>query len=164
MSEPWRLASGHLNFECDTCLMDESIRTGIHIVRTVAAIFPYLCFGKKSHSWSNTECRPDVLLKRPDECKLEQFEASWHRGRFGRKVLVFWTDDAWTVEHLNGISCRSDGCKGTEFNFLGIRTESFWRTKQSCRLWKKQLPCIKASLHKSDFFQQWKIEMTSKTK
>jgi hypothetical protein len=34
-------------FECDTCLMDESVQTGIHVVRTVAAIFPYLCFGKK---------------------------------------------------------------------------------------------------------------------
>jgi hypothetical protein len=28
--------------------MDERIRTGIHIVRTVAVIFPNLCFGKKS--------------------------------------------------------------------------------------------------------------------
>jgi hypothetical protein len=70
------LSSGHLNFECATCLMDENVRTGIHIVRTVAAIFPYLCFGKKSHSWSNTECHSDVLLKCSDGCKLEQFEAS----------------------------------------------------------------------------------------
>lgn len=93
-SGPWRLVSGRLNFECDTCLMDERGRTGIHIVRTVAAIFPYLCFGRKSHSWSNTECRPDVLLKRPDGWKLEQFEASRHRGRSGRKVPVVWTDDA----------------------------------------------------------------------
>jgi hypothetical protein len=74
--------------------MDERFRTGIHIVRTVAAIFPYLCFGKKSHSWSNTKCHPDVLLKRPDRCKLEQFEASQHRGRSRRKVLVIRTDDA----------------------------------------------------------------------
>jgi len=56
--------------------MDERVRTGIHIVRIVTVIFPYLYFGKKSHSWSNTECRPDVLLKRQDGCKLEQFEAS----------------------------------------------------------------------------------------
>jgi len=39
-------------------------------IRTVAAIFPYMCFGKKSHRCSNTECRSDVLLKRPDGCKL----------------------------------------------------------------------------------------------
>jgi hypothetical protein len=75
-SEPLRLASGRRNFECATCLMEERAQTGIHIVRKVAAIFPYLYFGKKSHSWSNTECRSDVLLKRLDLCKLEQFEAS----------------------------------------------------------------------------------------
>jgi len=56
--------------------MDEHVQTGIRIVQMVAVIFPYLCFGKKSHSWSNTEWRPDLLLKRPDGCKLEQFEAS----------------------------------------------------------------------------------------
>jgi hypothetical protein len=33
-------ASGHLDLNCDTCLMDEGVRTGIHVVRTVAAIFP----------------------------------------------------------------------------------------------------------------------------
>jgi hypothetical protein len=44
------MASGRLDFECMTCLMDEHVWTGIHIVRTVAAVFPYLCFGKKSHS------------------------------------------------------------------------------------------------------------------
>jgi len=85
---PRRLASRHLNFECATCLMDEYVRTGIHIPRTVATIFPYLYFGKKSHSWSNTKWRPDVLLKHLDGCKLEQFEASRHRGRSRRKVLV----------------------------------------------------------------------------
>jgi hypothetical protein len=35
-------------------------------------------FKKKSYSWLNTECRPDVLLKRPDGCKLEQFKVSRH--------------------------------------------------------------------------------------
>jgi len=35
-----------------------------------------------------------VLLKRLDRCKLEQFEASQHRGRSGQKVLVVRTDDA----------------------------------------------------------------------
>jgi hypothetical protein len=74
--------------------MDERVQTGIHIVWTVAVIFTYLCFGKKSHSWSNIEWRLDVLLKRPDGCKLEQFEASRHRGRSGQKVLILRTDDA----------------------------------------------------------------------
>jgi hypothetical protein len=34
---------------------------------------------------SNTEGRPDGLLNRPDGCKLEQFEASRHRGRSKRE-------------------------------------------------------------------------------
>jgi hypothetical protein len=88
------LTSGRLDFECYTCLMNERVRTGFHIVRTVAVNFSYLCFGKKSRSWLNTECRPDVLLICPDGCKLEQFEASRHRGRSGRKVLVVRTEDA----------------------------------------------------------------------
>jgi hypothetical protein len=98
--------------------MKGSVWTGTHIVLTVAAILPYLCFGKKSHSWSNTERRPDMLLRRSDGGNFEQFEASRHRGRFERKVLVVRTDDAWTVGRSDGISCRSDGCKGTELTAL----------------------------------------------
>jgi hypothetical protein len=78
-------------------------------------------------AWSNTECRPDVLLKRPDGCKLEQFEASRHRGRSRRKVRVVRTDDAldrwaserydtssgrmmlWTEGRPDGMTCRPDG-------------------------------------------------------
>jgi hypothetical protein len=93
-SGPRGLTYGCLDFECDTCLMNERVRTGFHIVQTAAANFPYLYFIKKSRSWSNTKCRPDVLLKCPDGCKLEQFEASQHRGRSGRKVLVVQMVDA----------------------------------------------------------------------
>jgi hypothetical protein len=35
-----------------------------------------------------------VWLKFLDGCKLEQFEASRHRGRFGQKVVVIRNDDA----------------------------------------------------------------------
>jgi hypothetical protein len=55
---------------------DERVRTRIHIIRMVAVIR------------SNTKCLPDMLLKRPDGCKLEQFKASRHKGRSERKVLV----------------------------------------------------------------------------
>jgi hypothetical protein len=44
-----------LKVECMTCLMKESVQTGTHIVRTVAVIFLYLYFGKKSHSQYNLE-------------------------------------------------------------------------------------------------------------
>jgi hypothetical protein len=77
-SGPCWLTSGRLDLNCDTCLMDERLRTGFHIVRTVAAIFPYLCFERNPEAWSNIESRPDG-------CKLEQFEASQHRGRTGRE-------------------------------------------------------------------------------
>jgi len=42
---------------------------------------------RNPEAWSNTETRPDVLLKRSDGCKLEQFETSQHRRRSGREVL-----------------------------------------------------------------------------
>jgi hypothetical protein len=93
--------------------MDECVRTGIHIVRTVAAIFPYLCFGKKSHSWSNTECRPDVLLKSHSSSKLLDTEEG-QDGKFsssGRMML-------WIVGLPDGISRRPDDCKGSDLSDL----------------------------------------------
>jgi hypothetical protein len=98
--------------------MKESIQTRTLIVWTVVAVFPYLCFGKKSFNLSNMERHPAMLLRRPDGYKMEQFESSRHRGRFRWKVLVVQTDDAWTVEHLDGISLLPDGCKGSEFSDL----------------------------------------------
>jgi hypothetical protein len=71
-------------------------------VRTIAAVFPYLCLWRKSFYLLNTDWRlggiatlsgrmhlkakffwdskehPDMLPWHPDVCKLEQFEASWH--------------------------------------------------------------------------------------
>jgi hypothetical protein len=84
---------------------------------------------RNPEAWSNTESRPDVLLKRPDECKLEQFETSRHRGRSEQKVLIVRTDDTldrwasgrlalWTNGHPDGITCRSDGWQGTKFSAL----------------------------------------------
>jgi hypothetical protein len=82
---PWWQASGRLDLNCDTCLMDERVQTGYQVVRTVAAIFSYLCLERNLEAWSNTEDRPDGMLNCLDGCKLEQFEASRHRGRSGRE-------------------------------------------------------------------------------
>jgi hypothetical protein len=123
-SRPWRQAFGHLDFESDTYLMDES-------VRTVAAIFPYLCFGKKSYSWLNTECRLNVLLKRPDGCKLEQFEASRHRRRSGRKVLVVRTDDALDSWASRWYITSSEQLQGIWFFWLVDCAESSGSTLNS---------------------------------
>jgi hypothetical protein len=144
--------------------MNERVRKGIHIVRTVAAIFPYLCFGKKSCSWSNTECRSDLLLKRPDGCKLEQFEASLHKGRSERKVLVIRTDDAldsWASGQYitssgrmlldwwaSGRNTTSSGrMQGIWLHCLEIRTESSRNIslKKISENWLN--PCLKTSLY-----------------
>jgi len=59
-----------------------------------------------------------VLLRRQEGCTLEQFKGSRQRGRSGRKVVVIRTDDAWTVECSDGISCHPDGCKGFDLSDL----------------------------------------------
>jgi len=121
---PWRLASGRLDFEYDTCLMNERFQTEIHIVWTVAKIFPYLCFGRKSHnSWSNPECSPDVLLKRLEGCKLEQFKASRHKGRSRRKVLIARTDDALDSWASGRYISSSGWLQGIQFFWLVDCTE-----------------------------------------
>jgi len=130
-SGPWRPSSGRLNFECATCLMNERAWTGIYIVRIVAAVFPYLCFRKKSHSWSNIEWRPDVLLKRPDEGKLEQFKASWHRGRSRRKVLIVRTDDVLDSWASGRYITSSRRLQGIQFHWIVDCAESSRRTLNS---------------------------------
>jgi len=130
-SGPWRLTFGRLDFDCMTCLMNERVRNGIHIVWMVATVFPFLCFGRKSHSWSNTGRRPDVLLKRPDGCKLEQFEASRHRGRSGRKVLVVQTNDALDRWASRQYITSSGRLQGIRFLWLVDSAESSRRTLNS---------------------------------
>jgi hypothetical protein len=71
MSGPWWLASGRLDLNCDTCLMDEGVRAGIHIVWMVATIFPYLYFGKKSWSFGRT------LRVIQTGCWIVRTDASW---------------------------------------------------------------------------------------
>jgi hypothetical protein len=61
--------------------------------------------------WSNTEGRPDRLLKRPDKCKLEQFKASQNRGSSGRESTSSGRLVLWTAE-------RPDDWQGTEFSDL----------------------------------------------
>jgi len=39
-SRPRGLTSGRLDFECDTCLIEDIVWTGSHVIRTVPAVFP----------------------------------------------------------------------------------------------------------------------------
>jgi hypothetical protein len=89
------LTSGRLDFECDTCLMDEHVRTGIQVVQTVAAIFPYLYFGKKSRSFGRT--LSVVRTRRPNGCKLEQSKLldigeGLDEKFSSSRLMILWTD------------------------------------------------------------------------
>jgi len=126
-SGPSWLASRCLDLKCNTCLMDESIQTGFHVVWTAAAISPYMCLERNPKAWSKSESRLDGLLNHPNECMLEEFEASWHRGRSGRESTSSGRDDAlvwcasrrydtlsgglmqWPAGCLDGMTCRPDG-------------------------------------------------------
>jgi len=68
-----------------------------YVVRMVVAVFPYLCLERKFFYLSNTERRPDVLLRRPNGCNLERFEAFGHKWESGRKFFVVRTDVAWLM-------------------------------------------------------------------
>jgi hypothetical protein len=98
--------------------MDERVWTGINVVRTVAAIFPYMCLERNSEAWSNIESRPDVLLKRSDGCKLEQFEASRHRGMSRWESTSSGCMMLWTDGRPQGMTRCLDGWQGTKFSAL----------------------------------------------
>jgi len=101
--------SGRLDLNCDTCLMDECVRTGFHVVQTVTEIFPYLCLERNLEALSNTESSPDGLLNRPDGCKLKQFEASRYGERFGRESTSFGRIMLKSDVCPDGLTRRPDG-------------------------------------------------------
>jgi hypothetical protein len=117
--------------------MDERVQMRIHIVRTVAAVFPYLCFGKKSiASWTLSGARTC--------CWKVLTNASWVVQSFSieRKVRTEssrrsdrWCLDSWASD---GISRRSDGCKGSDFFDL----ESVQNLLQTY-LWRRLLKLTK---------------------
>jgi hypothetical protein len=72
-----------------------------------AAVFPYLCFGKKSFYLSKTEGRPDVLLKRPNVMQLGT-------------IRSFWTQIGVRTES----SRCPDGCNGLDLHCLDFCTKS----------------------------------------
>jgi hypothetical protein len=64
--------------------MYERVRTGIHAVRTVASIFPYLNLERKSEA----------------DRSLDVVQTEIH---------VVRTNDAWSVGRPDGMACRPDG-------------------------------------------------------
>jgi len=100
-SGPWWLASGHLDLNCDTSLLDERIRMGINVVWTIAAIFPYLCLARNPEACSNTEDRTDGLLNQTVWHVVRTADAldSWASKRYdtssGRLAgnQIFWLEN-----------------------------------------------------------------------
>jgi len=144
VSEPWWLASRLLDLNCDTCLMDERIWTGIHVIWTVAGIFPYLCFGKKS--WS----------------LIEHWESSGQAAElFGRMqagaVRSFSTQKkVQTVIHVVRMDDALDRWVSGRYDMSSGRlTENqiFWLCKL-CRIFWKHF-WIAESLLKSNFTKKW---------
>jgi hypothetical protein len=91
------------------------VQTGIHVVRTIAAIFPYLILERKSEAWSNTEGRLNGLLKRPDGCKLDQKLLDTDecsdgnpRRESGRYGTLSGRLELCTDERPDGMTCRLD--------------------------------------------------------
>jgi len=89
-----------------------------YLVRTVATVFLYLCFRKKYVYLSNTERRPDLLLRHLDWCNREQFEASGHRWKVQTESSCRPYKWCLTDKRPDGIQRRPNGCKGTELTVL----------------------------------------------
>jgi len=95
-SRPCWLAYRRLDFECDTCLMNKWVRTGIHVVRTVAAIFP----------WSLRVVRTCCWNVRTGASGWYDISSRW---------LAIWKDG-----RLDGMTRRPNGWQGTKFFALQI--------------------------------------------
>jgi hypothetical protein len=104
-SGPWRMTFGQLNFECTTCLMKESVLKGTHIVTTVATVFPYLCFGKKSKAGRTLNgvrmCCWDVRTNAPwNSLKLLDIEEG-PDGKFSSSErMMLWQSSIRTEYHV----------------------------------------------------------------
>jgi len=92
--EPYWLASGCLDLNCDTCFMDEHVQTGIHVIRTVAAIFPYLCCSYFGHILDKITCvcKDVVNMDSTIQSTLRRLCIAWKIEDFGSLSAV------WTIE------------------------------------------------------------------
>jgi hypothetical protein len=95
---------------------------------------PFLGTWKEIRNWSCTGRRPDVLLKRPDGCKLAQKTSRYSMGS-GRNEHFVRTDDAglssvrtgWHVVRTDGIVDRwSSERDGSIVRMADREHEFFW--------------------------------------
>jgi hypothetical protein len=78
---------------------------------------PFLGTWKEIRNWSSTEGRPDVLLKRPDGCKLDRtFSIQYSVRTEWSRRLDGW---CWSVWSPDGMTRRPDGWNSGQ---IGVRT------------------------------------------
>jgi hypothetical protein len=123
----------------DSCNSSSSGRC-YPVVRTGAAIFPYLCLWRKFDFLSNSDEHSDVLPWRPDRCNLELFESSRHWWASGRMTRPFGRN------------------LGIRLLWLEIYTESSFEHLEPL-LWNEDskingVPDYVATLQKTDFVKQ----------
>jgi hypothetical protein len=100
---PSWLSSERLYLNCDSCLMYERVQMGIHVVWTVASIFPYLNLERKSEADRSL----DVIRM---GCWVVWTDASWNRSfsiqwRVRTEIHVVQMNDAWSVWRPDGWNC-----------------------------------------------------------
>jgi hypothetical protein len=102
--------------------MNERVRTGIHVVRTVASIFPYLNLERKSEAdqsldvvWTDASWNRSISMQMSVRTKIHVVRTVWHVTR----RMKLWTD-----ERPDGMARRSDGWQGTEISDLYNSAES----------------------------------------
>jgi len=100
--------------------MYERIWTGIHVVRTIASIFPYVSLERKS------EADRSVEVVRTDVSWNISFFIQW---RVRTETHVVRTNDARSVGRPDGMARRPDGWQGTDFSDLQNLLKHFWKAE-----------------------------------
>jgi hypothetical protein len=104
--------------------MYERVRTGIHVVQTVASMFPYLNLERKS------EADRSLDVVRTGCCDVRT-DASWNRSftiqwRVRTEIHIVRTNDAWFVGRPDGMARCLDG-----WNCGQMRVRMGWHVVQT---------------------------------
>jgi hypothetical protein len=109
-SGPWWLASGRLDLNCDTCLMDKRVRTGIHKHRGSSRRAESSGRMQAGAVWSfstQRKVQKGTHVVRTDDA-LVWCESGRYNMSFGRLVL-------WTAGRPDGMTHHPDGWQGTKY-------------------------------------------------
>jgi hypothetical protein len=153
--------SGRWYLNCNSCLKETRIQTGYHIVRTVDRSSLYWNL-ERIWDCSSTERRSNVLLKRPDKCKLDRtfsiqysVQMEWSRRPDGwcwsvlavrtvrHVVQTDGTVDRWASRRDGSIVRKADRKSWILLTSKQNRLRSLWIVES----------LFTASLHISDFVQ-----------